>query len=388
MPLNVPDAKQYPWDLPLKMHLAQAINPSTGGINTWATNPTVGVDGLPLGANHVGYSGINTTSSSLMRWDGAGWVTTLDGEKVVTTPQLEVHVNQASGNDNNDGRTASTAWKTISKFYQEVNRYALGGKQVTLNLGAGTYRINLPPSTWGGRVLIVGSSNASVIIQQMAITNSTVVTLRNVTLAYPEYPTNTNVSYAVVAVYGGSMLQIGTNVVLGAVGAYNVAANTRHIGVYQSQLRLYANAPVTLTGSVNLAVILQDSIFYNIVYQEAAATQTLPNRAPSVDTGVVYNDGVTPLTPADTTVLVNAIGNVTTEAFFYGYDGTQVSGNLLWRMSVTGSLSGSAYNLATGSIISGSVSRGSVPTSGIGYPSSISAGVVDATSKVTGTVSF
>src|SRR4028119_822174 len=120
MPHGVPDTRAFPWDQLLSNHLRQLHSGLTGGINTWETNPSVGVDGTSLDANDIGYTGINTNTSSLVRWDGSAWITLMDGDRIVTSPQLDVYVSQTTGNDNNDGKTASTAWKTISKFYQEV----------------------------------------------------------------------------------------------------------------------------------------------------------------------------------------------------------------------------------------------------------------------------
>lgn len=74
MSFPIPNAQTFPWDVPLNRHLAQLNNPLTGGINTWATSPSIGVDGQTLSSRHEGYTGFNTTSGSLERWSGSAWV--------------------------------------------------------------------------------------------------------------------------------------------------------------------------------------------------------------------------------------------------------------------------------------------------------------------------
>lgn len=383
MPLGIPDTREFPWDQKLSHNLQQLTNKLTGGINTWAVNPTVGVDGAPLSANHAGYSGVNTTTSTIVRWDGSTWVSLVDGDKIVTAPQMNLYVSQNTGNDANDGMTASTAWKTISKFYQEVNKYNLLSKQVNLYLGAGTYRILLPPTTWGGTVRIHGISSATVTIQRLEISRGTFVMLQDVTVAYPEV-LDSSPFYWPINVDGSSTLQIGQNVVLGAVGNYIAGRSRFHISVSNnSNLSLFANHPITLTGSVNNVFTITNSGIWVATHFNPTAGAVTPNAAPAVDTGAVYTY-FPPMTASHTTALVNAVGSITVGNFFSLSDSI-VNGPPSWRLSLTGSVVGSAYSLAGNSSINGFVARGSVPNQGIGYPNSISSGTKDATSSIMGT---
>lgn len=381
MPLGIPDTRQFPWDQGLSYNLQQLTNKVTGGINTWTVRPTVGVDGATLGPNHVGYTGINTNTSAIERWDGTAWQVMLDGEKVVTTPQLEVYVNQTTGNDNNDGRTASTAWKTISKFYQEVFKYNLLGKQVNLYLGAGVYNIKFPPNVWGGRVRIYGASSSTVTIQNLTVEKATLVIVQDVTIGYPEL-LDSVLYYWAIQVTGNSNVQLGQNVVLGPIGTYNSSGNRTHILITDSIVHMFANCPITLSGSSNIVFHARGGSQLSVVtYYNPAAGTPYVNPAPAVNTGVV-TPGVTALTASDTTAFINATGSISVSTFMRLESGSFVNGNPNWKLSITGSITGSAYTLLTGSYINGYVSRGSVPALGIGYPNSISSGTKDGDSII------
>jgi hypothetical protein len=384
MPLGIPNTREFPWDQKLSHNMQQLTNKVTGGINTWAVNPTVGVDGEVLSANHAGYTGVNTTTSTIVRWDGSTWVSLVDGDKVVTAPQMNLYVSQNTGNDANDGMTASTAWRTISKFYQEVNKYNLLSKQVNLYLGAGTYRILFPPSSWGGTIRVYGASSATVTIQRMEITRATFVMLQDVTIAYPQVPDSTTF-YWPINVEGGSTLQFGQNVVLGPIGNYIPSAARYHVSLYNSSLWLFGHSPVTLTGSVNVPFILKGSqIWVNTFFNQGAGVINTPGAAPAVDTGAVYTY-LPPLTESHTTATINASSSITVSSFINLSDGSGVNGPPGWKLSVTGSVVGSAYTLTGSSFINGQVARGSIPSVGIGYPTSISSGTRDASSTVQGT---
>lgn len=73
MNFPIPASKTFPWDVPLNRHIAQLNNPTTGGLNTWDISPSIGVDGQTLSTRHTGYTGFNTTSGSLERWNGSSW---------------------------------------------------------------------------------------------------------------------------------------------------------------------------------------------------------------------------------------------------------------------------------------------------------------------------
>ena len=381
MPHGIPDTRQFPWDQALSNNLQQLTNKVTGGINTWAVNPTVGVDGLALGANHVGYSGINTTESSLVRWDGTAWATLMDGDKVVTATQLSVYVNQATGNDNNDGRTASTAWKTISKFYQEVNKYAINGKQVNLYLGAGTYIVEFPSTLDEGRVHIIGQSSATVTIQWMNVTKGITVILQGVTLAYPEV-VNSTIYYWIVNVSSASLV-LGSDVVLGSVGTFLGGTARFHAHLVDSTLSITAGTPVTLTGSVTSLFVLRDSKFNVSTFYAPSAGVVSPNAAPSVNKGFTYT-GVRAPTSSDTVAVINATGNISVTQLMIIDQSAVVNGPPLWRLQFTGTISGAAYALTKDSSINGYVSKSAV-TMGIQFPTSISSGTKDISSTVLGT---
>lgn len=387
MPHGIPDTRQFPWDQALSHNLQQLTNKVTGGINTWAVRPTVGVDGAPLGPNHVGYTGINTNSSAIERWDGSTWTTLLDGDRVVSTTHLDVYVSQNTGNDNNDGRSASTAWKSISKFYQELHRYNLLGKQVNLYLGAGTYRLQFPPSTWNGVLRIYGASSNTVTIQSMVMDKATTVLLQDVTLAFPQL-LDTTTHHWVVQLTNGSSLRLGQNVVLGPVGNYfpNTSGYSRiHIlADTSSWVYLHAAHPITLSGSVNSVFTLGDSRLQILTHNATPGQSTpQPSLAPTVDTGISYNLLPAP-TSSDTVAVVNAVGTITVNNFLRLTDST-VGGPPNWKLNLTGTVNGLAYVMTSNSIIYGNVARGSVPTTGIGYPSSISSGTRDDTSTIQGT---
>jgi len=384
MPLGIPDTRAFPWDESLKSHLGQLNNGVTGGINTWGVPPTVGSDGLALGANQVGYTGINTSNSTLDRWNGTSWSTVMFGSKLVTTPQLNVYVNQATGNDANDGMTASTAWKTISKFYQEVSKYNLLSRQTNLYLGAGTYTIEFPPSLWGTNVRVLGASNATVTIQRMQVDKGTNVFLQDVTLAFPQL-LDSNLYHWAVSVNNLSVLYLGPNIILGKIGNYIVGAHRYHVHVSaQSQVYFTAGNPITLTSDVNsISYLRESSSIVNLVYDALSAGTSQPNLAPALDTGALYTSWA-PLTAANTTCIINAVGSITVGALFILTGASRINGSPNWKLLITGSISGSAYALYSSSFISGFVVKGAAPALGIGFPTSISSGTADATSYTQG----
>lgn len=383
MPHGTPDTRLFPWDQPLANHLRQLNSGMTGGINTWDINPSVGVDGTSLDANDVGYTGINTNTASLVRWDGSAWTTLMDGDRIVSTPQLDVYVSQNTGNDNNDGKTASTAWQTISKFYQEINKFNLLSKQVNLYLGAGTYSVQFPPSTWGGTIRVYGASSGSTIIQRMLITKGTFCMLQDVTLTYPQV-LDSSPFFWCIDVDDSSTLQLGQNIVLGPIGNFTAGWARFHIQVSNnSRLFLFASHPITLTGSVNNVFFLKGgSTMWVSTYYNPTAGVSTPNPAPGVNTGAVYTY-FPPLTTAHTVAMVNAVGNLTVGNFFC-MDGSNVNGAPGWRLQLNGSVVGAAFALLNTSSINGYVVRGAAPTPGIGYPTSISSGTKDATSVIIG----
>lgn len=384
MPFSIPSSKQFPWDEPLSNNLRQLIDGSTGGINIWRTRPTVGVDGQPLGQDHVGYTGVDATTSSLIWWNGSSWDAIIDGDKLVTGTQFNLYVSQNGGNDANDGRTASTAWQSISKFYQEVNKYNLLSKQVNLYLGAGTYSLEFPPTTWGGMIRVYGVSSASVTIQRMLVDKGTTVLLQDVTVAYPQV-LDANPFYWPINVDNSSTLQLGPNIVLGPVGNYIAGYARFHIqAANNSSVHLRANCPLTLNGSVNSIFFMKSSTLQVSTYYAATTAANNPNAAPTVDKGAIYTY-LPDLTISDTTAALNGSGSISVGSFFNLADGSIITGPPAWKLNVTGNIVGSAYSLIGTSSINGQVAKGSIPSIGIGYPGSISSGTKDSTSTIQGT---
>jgi len=65
----IPSIGDQNWGGVLNSHLAQLSSSTTGGINTFASDPsTVG-----WGANEIGYTFVNSTTKEMKRWNGASF---------------------------------------------------------------------------------------------------------------------------------------------------------------------------------------------------------------------------------------------------------------------------------------------------------------------------
>lgn len=382
MPFGIPDTRQFPWDAPLSQHLGQLNSPSVGGVNTWSTNPTVGVDGLTLGVSHTGYTGVNTSTSTLVRWNGSAWVQLMDSPKIVSTPKLVLYVSQNTGNDANDGLTSTTAWQTISKLYQELMRYNFLERQVDIHLGAGAYVLSFPTVMRGVNIRIYGVSNSTVTIQRLAITGSQNVTVQDVTIGFPQVADNAYFFWP-VTVTNSSSFNVGPNVIFGSIGNFVSGYNRRHITVQSdSAVTFFANSPVTITGSVNGFCSAASSSRIVLRSFSSAPSTTAPT-APAVSNGVTYDSVAGSLTSADVMTTINCIGSLSIERFFDLYSSSLSPG----RSAITGNVVGLAYCLTDSSYIDTSVIRGTpaVGVNHIGFPNSISPGTKDTTSTVYGT---
>jgi len=341
----------------------------------------VGVDGQALGENHVGYSGVNTTTNTLVRWTGTAWAMVMDSPKLVTGPKLTLYVSQNTGNDNNDGLTSGTAWKTVSKLYQELMQYNFLEKQVDVHLGAGTYQVRFPSNVEGRIVRVYGVSSNSVTIQRLDITNRMDVTIQGVTVGFAQIADGVYFHWPIVVSNAGN-LNVGPDVVFGPIGNFLANRNMRHITCLNgSSVNFYANSPVTITGSVNGFCAASDSssiIFNTYGGGPSSAVMT----APAVSNGATYNLLYNSLTASDTLCTINCTGSLSIATFF------AIAGSSRFEPSksvVTGSVTGIAYNLTTSSYINGNVVRGTPTGNGIGFPTSISPGTKDTSSTIYGT---
>jgi hypothetical protein len=379
MLFGIPDTRQFPWDQALSYNLQQLTNKVTGGINTWAVNPTVGVDGLALGANHEGYTGVNTTTNTLVRWSGSDWVMVMDSPKLVYKPKLSLYVSQNTGSDSNDGLTSGTAWKTISKLYQELMTYNFLEKQVDIYLGAGTYILRFPSLIGSSPIRVFGVSSSSVTIQRLDVAYGQNVSVQGVTFALPVFADNLYFHWTVL-VSNSSLFSVGPDVVFGPIGNFVAGRNTAHIvAMSASSVFFYANSPVTIKGSVNsfCSVSAASSI---IMHSFAGGPTTSTLTAPQINNGAVYDSLYSSLVTGDTTTTFNCIGNLSIATFF-GLANSRMNPG---RSVITGNVVGVPYVLTDGAYINTGVYRGTPVGNGLGVPDSMSVGSADATSRVYG----
>jgi len=120
MTFGAPSRYTYPWHDSLNHHIGQFIDSNNGGINIWTTSPTTGVDGQTLGVKHTGYTGYNSTKKTIERWDGSNWIELWFEEyKETFSGHLVVYVSN-KGDDNNDGKSLTTAFETLQKAVDYV----------------------------------------------------------------------------------------------------------------------------------------------------------------------------------------------------------------------------------------------------------------------------
>ena len=128
----VPSTGQINWGTPLNAHLSQLNEPSTGGIN-FAPEPPTG-----LGAGDEGYTYVNTTFREIQRWNGSEFEVLMGGvatgrERLEQTRTYYINVD--TGDDNNDGLTSGSAFKTIQKASNLIrNKIDSNGFSVIISL--------------------------------------------------------------------------------------------------------------------------------------------------------------------------------------------------------------------------------------------------------------
>jgi hypothetical protein len=109
MPFSIPTTFSYPWAEVLNRHMAQLMNPSTGGINVWDIRPTIGVNGQSLGPDHVGFTGYNSTSRAFERWNGSNWdILTSSGASSMVMPTWNTSSRPSSPSAGDFGYNTST----------------------------------------------------------------------------------------------------------------------------------------------------------------------------------------------------------------------------------------------------------------------------------------
>jgi hypothetical protein len=376
MPLGIPDTRAFPWDESLKSHLGQLNNGATGGINTWAVNPTVGIDGLALGANHIGYTGLNTSTNNLLHWDGTTWKTVLKSAKTITTDFLDVYVSKNTGNDSNDGKSSSTAWQTITKLYQELNAYGSIQKQVNLYLGAGRYALRLPPAMKGGRIHVYGQSSASTLLQDTNLID-VMMLLQGVTIGFPELNDTTVVYYPFFV--HKCRIALGPDVVLGAIGTNNIGQRF-NMFLVESTVFIYGGIPITVTGGCSTLFYLDRSTLMTLRASNNPAQVQL-NKAPTVDLG----EKITGFSPLTDPCVINYVGVMSNTIFTLvnGAMSHEAQGMLL---KINGATGGKAYSMTDASVMYAGTVVGEPTIGFIGFPNTVSAGSKDVTSTIHGTV--
>lgn len=368
MPFGIPDTRQFPWDQPLANHLGQLMHPTYGGLMTVTTRPTVGVDGLALGAAHRGYTVVNTGTANIEQWDGTTWIVLLDSANIVKTASIDFYVNQTTGSDNNTGLTANSPWKTEAKLYQQMGTYNFMDAVINIRLGTGAYTLELPPNTQYSKVNIIGSGSANVKLGVFTIRHMQNVCITGLTLSAPGYASNVA---SQVVVTRDSTLHIGPDIVLGDSGQFVMYLNGA------GTICLYPNCPIQVTGQCFRVFSMGGG--GNITFMRYIST--IPWG------GLIYQPSVIPtLTATDTICKLNFVGTIRdvydtiffmSGAFIVGY---QHQGSL----HITGTTSNaSAYSLNAGSFMYLSTVVGITPADRtISFPPTVQGGYKDASSTL------
>jgi hypothetical protein len=373
MPFNVPDTREFPWDSKLKMHLAQAINPMYGGLNSWSTRPTVGVDNATLGVNHKGYTGINTLTSNIEQWDGSSWVTLIDSANIVTSSNISFYLNATTGSDTNSGLSPTTPLKTGDKLYQLMRTYNFQDRQIVIYLGPGSYVLGFPANTTGLPVAIVGESSNTVTLKYLQVDDQRVI-ISNLTISDPLI---TNGNSYMVRVLGGS-LTIGPNIVYG-----NTGVGSHMLLIKNAVLSLRPNCPITVTHKCQSLMYMFESTLELTAAYVAPGGSTYYN-APPVSKGTVNQSFVPALTTGEVRSHFNFVGS---EPIYVVnlllFSNTSIFGQPNAQLAITGPVTGRAYQLLEGSALQGGTCIG-LPTGDrmIGFPNTVSAGTMDATSSM------
>lgn len=160
---------------PTSANLAAALTDETGsGAAVFAQSPTLvtpnlgtpasgtltNCTGLPIS---TGVSGLGAGVASMLATPSQASLASVYGVREFLTANRTYYV-RADGSDSNNGlsNTAGGAFLTIQKAYNVItSTLDLGGKTVTIQLGAGTYTVGLAvtqPWTGGGNVLLLGDT--------------------------------------------------------------------------------------------------------------------------------------------------------------------------------------------------------------------------------------
>lgn len=131
---------------------------------------------------------------------------------------ITVYVNATSGSDSNDGKTAETAFATLSKAISFTDCY----KKTILYLAAGTYTIPDKTATWINKdIRIYGNTKEDTIIQGNIVAENSFLRLARVTVDSTDSET-ANVSANTITAQYGTILRMDSCIVN---TAYNMCVN-------------------------------------------------------------------------------------------------------------------------------------------------------------------
>jgi hypothetical protein len=134
--------------------------PSTLNLNILGAKPIKHLDHTDLKQGEL-----KAGTLALFVYDGTAWQWVSAPYAGIVTGTLlaprDYYINPATGNDNNDGLTAGTAFRTINNGVSRCTSINLNGYSITLHLANGTYVENvfLYPLNGNGTCHIVGDEN-------------------------------------------------------------------------------------------------------------------------------------------------------------------------------------------------------------------------------------
>jgi len=145
------------------LHVYSVIkNTNTGGatlkVNGLAAMPIFHLDGTALTAGEMKKNtlGLFCYDGNSWQWMSAPFVPETVG---VLQDDANWFVDDATGDDSDDGLTAATAFRTIGRAIDEIARVNLNDHNVTVTVAPGEYTesVTLPPLSGNGRAYINGS---------------------------------------------------------------------------------------------------------------------------------------------------------------------------------------------------------------------------------------
>jgi hypothetical protein len=238
------------WGANLNNFLKQLQNGTTGAINHAATRPN------PTGLTD-GFTMIDTTTREIIKWNGTGWdvlMGGLDKGREKLSSNKNIYINGTSGDDNNDGLTAATAFKTLERSVVAVYSYDLSNFNITINIAAGTYlgRFDFDAAILGANgssVTIKGAGSGSTTLQINAsfgegaglIQNSTNTIF--VTGVKLEAIGSSGKYLRGLSQYGAGTIQVSNDV---NFGNFRVGTNSEHM--YADGGRIYISSNYTVSG--------------------------------------------------------------------------------------------------------------------------------------------